>query len=138
MSESPAAGPSPTAAPPPPPPRASILSPHDPAGRALGEPGGSGLALPDLGPHAPPLPSGSGSLSPDGRAGGAGRGPAPVRCLVGPRGWRDTEVPAPATPRAYCDCWDRVSAAFPGTVLCKRSGSLCNFQDSQAREAHLD
>lgn len=61
VSESPAGDPSPTAAPPSP----SILSPHDPAVRALGESGGSGLALPNLRPHPPPpRPSGSGSLSP--------------------------------------------------------------------------
>ena len=35
------------------------------------------------------------------------------------------EVPAPAAPRAYCDCRDRVSGAF-SRILCKPSGSRCN------------
>lgn len=102
MSESPGRGPLPHRSPAP-----SILSPGDPAARALR---GSGCepASP-LGPFltVAPLPQ-AGVVEP-GRA-AWGRGRSVHLCgWAGPRGCGGTEVPAPVASGAFRDCRDQVS-----------------------------
>lgn len=99
--------------------------------------GGAGLApLPcSLSPaFAPPLRA---RVAEPGRV-VRGRGPAPVRYLVGLRRWGDTEVSIPSATRAYGDCRDRVSGAFFGMSSKKNLRIQVQSQDSQAKEAHLD
>lgn len=132
MSESPGRGPLPHRSPAP-----SILSPGDPAARALR---GSGCepASP-LGPFltVAPLPQ-AGVVEP-GRA-AWGRGLSVHLCAAGPGrgGVEARRFPPPRRPGRFVTAGTRCLSGAFSWILCRPLGSMCSSQDSQARKSHLD
>lgn len=118
-------------------PAPSILSPGDPATRALR---GS-----DCGPSSPlgpfptvaPLPQ-AGVVEP-GRA-VRGRGRSVHLCAAGPgRGSVEARsFPPPRRPGRFVTAGTRCLSGAFSWILCRPLGSMCSCQDSQARTSHLD